>query len=256
MNTVIYDLSKQPTTYDFATFAVLAKSLGYDHVHFVADQGMAATKYSPSIGWRRFGNILIPLCALARLDYTVGGKLEGVSIEHKMGLINRIFDETGKIEKLCATYKLDELDYVTITMRDSFRNEWRNSNKEAWAKFKKHLESEGKRVIMLPECEHAPLDVEQRMALYCGATMNYGVNNGPMVLCLLSDAPYININFNPVNTTGRGYNMEKLLDWHGFPVGSQVHFKHDRQIIVYEPDTFENLVRAHEAMRLPERVAA
>lgn len=256
MNTIIYDLSKQPTTFDFATFAVLAKSQGFDHVHFIADQGMAGNKYSPSIGWRRFGNILIPLCALARMTYSVGGKMSGATIKHKIGYVNKLYESTGKIEKLKPTYSLDKSEFVTITLRDSFRNEWRNSNKEAWAKFKKYLEAQGKRVVMLPECEHAPLDVEHRMALYSDATMNYGVNNGPMILCLLSDAPYIDINFSPENKTGDGYDMKKLLDWHEFPVGSQLSFKHDRQMIVYEPDTFENLVAAHEQMRDKERIAA
>ncbi len=49
---------------------------------------------------------------------------------------------------------------------------------------------------------------------------------------------------------------EMLLEKSGFPPGSQFAFKNDRQLMVYEPDSFENIVRAWEAMQEQVRVAA
>ena len=258
MNKVaIYDLSKMPTTYDFAAWAVLAKSHGCDHVHFIADRGMAQKKYSPTIGWRRFGNILIPTCALTGMTYSVGSGQEGWQFSYHYGHVEQFYRENGHVAKLQQTYAIpQELPYVTITLRESFRNQWRNCNAPAWAEFRKYLESRGKRVVVFPECEISPLDVEYRMAMYAGDEMNYGASNGPLVLCHLSDAPYITLNMTPENNTGKGYDLKKLMAAGGFPEGSQFSFRNDRQILVYEPDTFENIVKAHEAMFSAERIAA
>lgn len=255
--TAVYDLSKMPTTYDFAVWAVLARSYGCEHVHFVADQGMAAHKYPATLGWRRFGNILVPMCEIAGMTYSVGGMVDGVGFTYHYGHINNYFKETGRIEKLKATYEIKDRDYVTITLRESFRNTWRNCNRAAWDEFKNFLESQGKRVVVLPECELSPLDVQYRMALYQNADMNYGVSTGPMVLCHLSDAPYMTINMCPPNNTGKGYHADKLLEKGGFPVGTQFEFRNDRQLLVYERDDYENIVKAHNRMLLSsEKVAA
>ena len=36
----------------------------------------------------------------------------------------------------------------------------------------------------------------------------------------------------------------------GFPPGSQYSFRTPRQKLVYEPDTFENIVKAYEGMQM------
>lgn len=255
--TAVYDLSKMPTTYDFAVWAALARSHGCEHVRFVADRGMAETKYSATIGWKRFGNILVPLCAIAGMTYSVGGMVDGFGFTYHYGHINNHFKQHGTVAKLKATYDLQDRDYVTITLRESFRNTWRNCNVAAWTEFKKFLEAQGKRVIVLPECELQPLDVEWRMALYQNADMNYGVSTGPMALCHLSDAPYMTINMCPPNNTGKGYNLETLMAKGGFPIGTQFEFKNDRQLLVYESDDYENIVKAHNRLMLnEEKVAA
>jgi hypothetical protein len=257
MKTAIYDLSVMPTTYDFAAWVVLARSNGCEHVHFVADRGMAKHKYTETLGWRRFGNILVPLCAIAGMTYSVGTMRDGMEFTYHYGHVNNHFKMHGTISKLKATYDLGDRGYSTITLRESFRNTWRNANVKAWTEFRKFLESEGRRVIVLPECELSPLDVEYRMALYQNADMNYGASNGPMALCHLSDAPYMTINMCPPNNTGKGYDLVKLMAAGGFPVGTQFEFKNDRQLLVYESDDYENIVRAHNQLMLnDEKVAA
>ena len=248
MTIAIYDLSHMPTTFDFATWAINAKSHGETHVHFVADHGMTSKKYSQELGWKRFGNILVPLCKLAGLTFSVGGKMDGNEYTYKAGDLCEFYEKNGWIAKLQPSYHMKDSGYVTVTLRESFRNKWRNSNMPAWEKFIGHLESEGRRVVVLGECELSPLDVGYRMELYAKADMNYGVSNGPVILCHLSDAPYITINMNPVNNTGKGYTIEGIMNWHKFPIGSQYNFRNYRQILVYEPDTFENILKAHNAM--------
>lgn len=245
----IYDLSRMPTTFDFAAWAVLARTAGAKAVHFVVDGPIADWKYPSFLAWKRFGNIVLPICNLAGLQFTVGSLQKGEEFPYHYGDVQRAFSETGRIVKLRQTYDV-EPGYVTITLRKSFRNEFRNSNVEAWMKFKEYLEAQGKRVAVLPECEQAPLDVEYRMALYANAEMNFGASNGPLSLCHMSEAPYLTLNMAPADKTGKGYmDMESFMAKGGFPIGSNFSFRTARQALVWKPDTFENIVEAWEPMQ-------
>lgn len=244
-----YDLTTYPTTYDFAAWAVMARTAGVDHVHFCIDGPIAHHKYSEDIAWKRFATILLPICKLARLSYSVGARKDGPQFSYHGGHVSQMYRQLGRIEKLKPTVMIPRPGYVTITLRESFRNKHRNSNKEAWAAFAKYLEANGKEVVILPECEDAPINLEHRMAWYCGAEMNLGVAQGPMALCVFSDAPYITLNQNPKDTSGGAqYDIDRLLEKTGFPPGSQYSFRTPRQRLIWKPDTFENIVAAYEEM--------
>ncbi len=249
MTHAIYDLCKYPTTYDFAGWAVNARTHGITDVHFIIDGPIAHWKYSEDIAWKRFATILLPICRLARLAYTVGGRVPGPEFSYHGGHINALYKKLGRLEKLRPTVGADAGDYVTITLRESFRNKHRNSNLPAWAAFADYLRQKKITVIVIPECEDAPINLEHRMALYSGARMNMGVAQGPMALCVFSDAPYITLNQNPKDESGKGqYDIDRLLVKTGFPPGSQYAFRTDRQILIWEPDSFENIVRSYERM--------
>lgn len=249
----IYDLTKYPTTYDFAGWAVMARTHGAEHVHFVIDGPIAHWKYSEDIAWKRFATVMLPICRLARLAYSVGAREDGPEFSYHGGHVNELYLKAGRLEKLKPTLHSIEKGHITITLRESFRNAHRNSNKEAWERFGQYLRAKGKEVIVIPECEDAPINLEHRMALYCGAELNMGVAQGPMALCVFSDAPYITLNQNPKDPTGKAqYDIDRLLVKTGFPPGSQYAFRTDRQILVWEPDSFENIVAAYERMQRGE----
>lgn len=247
----IYDLGKMPTTFDFAAWGVIARTNGATSVHFIVDGPIAGWKYPPAVAWKRFGTIVIPLCALAGLDFTVGGRIEGAQFGYDYGAVEKLYRATGRIAKLKATSSVDP-GYMTITLRKSFRNTFRNSNTEAWQRFKTYLEGLGHLVVMLPECEQAPLDVEYRMALYANADMNFGASNGPLVLCHLSDAPYLTMNMCPEDRTGTAqYDLRAHMIKTGFAPGSQFSFRNQNQLLVWKADTFANIVQAWESMKAP-----
>lgn len=259
MSRAIYDLTKYPTTYDFAAWAVIARTQGITHVHFVIDGPIASWKYAgdETIAWKRFATILLPICKLARLTYSVGARESGPQFGYHGGQVCELYRKVGRIEKLKPTVRTERAGYVTITLRESFRNTHRNSNREAWKKFEKYLHGKGREVMVIPECEDAPVNLEHRMAYYFGADMNLGVAQGPMALCVFSEAPYITLNQNPKDPTGQAqYDIDKLLVKTGFPPGSQYDFRTPRQILIWEPDGFENIVRAYEAIQEKQAVAA
>ena len=251
----LYDLGKQPTTFDFAAWAVIAKTNGASHVQFVYEGHIATWKYPEYLAWKRFGNILVPLCLLAGMTFAVGKRIEGDTYPYLIGDVEKAFQKHGRIAKLQSVVEPVKRGYVTVTLRESFRNKYRNSNLSAWTRFVDYLERQGKEVVVLPECENAPIDLLHRMRLYAGAEINLGVNGGPMTLCLYSDAPYIMLNMCPVNDTDeKTYDMERLLK--GCDFWQRQHsFAHSRQRIVWEPDTFENIVRSYEEVTA-ERLAA
>ena len=235
-----------PTTYDFAVYAVIAKTLGYGSIHF-ATTGMAQWKYSAEVGWRRWANICIPMCKLAGLEFTVGTKIEGDMLVYHSGAVENLYKRKGRIEKLKSLYDYPKSGYVTITMRESFRNKWRDSNREEWAKVSEWLMRRGEEIVVLEECEHSPLALEQRMALYANAKMNLAVGNGPMVLCWLSEAPYLSFQL----PRGPENDYKALVEqWNRmkFPVGSQLSFKNDRQEIVWGPDDAELIIEKYEKL--------
>ena len=248
MRVVVYDLSVLPTTFDFACTAVIAKTLGYEEVRFIADKPMAKWKYPIDIGWRRWANILLPLCRLADLSFSVGcsHNAEGEVLGYSTGHVVKVFNSTGRIEKL-KPVPLSEKGYVTVTMRKSFRNQWRNSNLPEWEKVIKWLEDQGEKVFVLEESENQPIALEYRMAVYSNAKMNLAVGNGPMVMCWLSEAPYLTFQLpQPKGHQGEYDSLVRQWDKMGFPVGSQLPWKNERQEIVWGPDDFTTITRKYE----------
>lgn len=256
MSTVIYDLSKMPTTFDFVAFAVNAKTLGAHQVHFAINGEIQSWKYPKDTAWKRFGNIVIPICRLAGLEYTVGGMRDGMTCSYLNKDLIALYKQNGRLEQLKPTRKVEDTEYITVTLRDSNRNVQRNSNMPAWTRFVETVRGRGMKVVVLAECEHQPIDIEHRFALYHNAQMNLGVSGGPMALCHHSSAPYITINMNPPNDGNAQYDNTRVLKAHGLDhEGAQWPWRTARQILVWEPDSYENIIRAYDDM-MCERMAA
>lgn len=244
----VYDLGTMPTTFDFAVYAVMAKTLEYDSIHF-ALSGMANWKYPAEIGWRRWANICIPLCKLAGIKFTVGAKNDvlGDVLGYATGHIEQLYKKTGRIEKLKPVYEHPKKGYVTVTMRESFRNKWRDSNRKEWAKVGEYLMRRGEEVMILEECEMQPLALEERLAVYSNAKMNLAVGNGPMVLCWLSEAPYLTFQL-PRGPEEDRRNLIEQWSRLKFPIGSQLSFRNSMQEIVWGPDDFDVIKERYEKL--------
>ena len=105
----------------------------------------------------------------------------------------------------------------------------------------------GEEIVVLEECESQPLALEERMALYANAKMNLAVGNGPMVMCWLSEAPYLSFQL----PKGQENDYKALVEqWNRmkFPVGSQLSFKNDKQEIVWGPDDADLIIEKYKAL--------
>jgi hypothetical protein len=242
--TAIYNLADQPTTYDFVAWACMAKTLGAKHVHFVYTGEIQDWKYSTSTAWRRFGNIVLPICEMI-MPWTLGDRHIGFTVGHHLGQAEALYKKKGRIEKLPLIE--GEKGYVTITIRESIRNKHRDSNRPEWDKFANWMERNGEKVVVIEDGERDwIMSVPKRMRLYSNAHMNFGVNTGPMMLCAFSDAPYT-----IVKMIAEGdKQMEKHLTDGEFPRGSQLSFANANQRILWESDTCENLIRSYAQQRM------
>lgn len=237
----LYPLDEFPTTFDFCVFAAVAKTCGLKHVRFSIEERIADHKYPPDIAWKRFGNILVPVCSMAGLTYSVGEPRPGVRLGYYYGDAIYVYENLRTWSPLRQVIATPKRGYYTITLRDSIRNKWRDSDRDSWMRVKDDLESRGERVIVFDDCEYNPIDIQERMAVYCQAKLNMGTG-GPMALCDMSLAPYLHFVWADDSPSG-----EALRIFHQesrFPFGSQLPFRTKYQKFVWEKDTYENITRA------------
>jgi hypothetical protein len=151
---------------------------------------------------------------------------------------------------------------ITITLRevdDPFFH--RNSNIKEWGKFAKWLRDEkGEQVVWVRDtrvaegtvsgfdtCPLASTDLDARFWLYQNAKLNCFVSNGPMMLCVFSDFPYIA--FVPPEEEDSDYIANTPNFWKlkmGVSVGEQFPWAKPSQKIVWTKDTFEAMKTAYQ----------
>lgn len=240
--TAVWDLRTRPTTFDFAAWLVVVKTLGCAQVHFV-DGEIATSKYPAEIGWRRFKHVLKPLCDLMGIPHKLVQKTDGICPAYHYGTVEQAYQNLGRIEKY-PMLPWDREGYYTVTLRESFRNPYRNAS-EDWLRVINTLQQRGERVIVLRDCEATPIPIEMRMRIYASAKMNLGASNGPFALCHFSDAPYLTFNMIPRQESDYWIAHHERT---GFPVGSQFSFRGERQKLIWEHDDYERIMGEIDAL--------
>lgn len=143
--------------------------------------------------------------------------------------------------------RVSATNYVTITMRKSQSN-WQNgrdSNVPEWNRVVKELMRRGKNVLVMEDKEENSIPLRHRLALYLNADMNLGVSTGPMMLCLFSRAPYMTFKMVPEVEPDRTQILEGF-EIGEFPLGSQLPWAHKKQRLVWEMDTYDNIMRHYD----------
>ena len=160
---------------------------------------------------------------------------------------------------------------ITITLREVDYWSHRNSNLGAWYKFACLLRKEGKRVVFVRDTKraHEPfedfvtspmasIDLEARMALYQDAECNFFVSNGPGILALFSKRPWIQFvpiedEDNPAYAANTRWFWTKNM---GIVPGEQHPWSAPDQRIVWDTDSYENIVAAWEQYKSLQQRAA
>lgn len=158
---------------------------------------------------------------------------------------------------------------ISITLRESSHGTVRNSSIDDWIRFAHSLDTETYCPIFVrdterfgdptPEgltdfllCEAASLHIDLRVALYEQSWLNLVIPNGPGVLGMLSsDIRFIMFKMVTEEFANTSSAHVQSL---GFKIGGQIPQATPYQRLVWEPDTFEVILREFTAMA--ERIQA
>ena len=249
---LLYDLGNRPASYDFVTCLATSIALGVKHVRFVYGHGWKPKNYTLEQAKERWLSIVEPASALFGITYSIGERY-GTEINHMLGVAIETYNRIGNIGKI--TVPCVPKDYITITLRNS-RNPERNSKDAEWLKFAARMKQSGRKVVIIRDWDEQPLDLYDRMKLYAGATMNLMVINGPLTLCIHSDAPYISMR--TIGCENSGSTSPSFSTKNGITPGFQFPWANSNQRLSYLDDTFTNILAEYKAMELvsQQRVAA
>lgn len=153
---------------------------------------------------------------------------------------------------------------VTITLREADYWPMRNSDLGAWEEFALRRRAEGETIVFIRDtakadvampfhsCPRASREVGIRAALYHRAKVNLFVSNGPMMLAVFGDRPFLI--FNEL-VPGSCANAEQWRDLNGLEVGEQYPWATPLQRLTWSRDTIENIEAAWQKliadMKLP-----
>ena len=235
-----YDLSESPVNFNVMEFLGAAVAYGADHIYFDATKGVKA-KFSIEETNERFASILVPCCRLMGVRYTILTEKGTCPIHpiinpgYHVSALLRAYKTTGCIGFIKPSYNLaaEESKKFTITLRQSDRYPFRNSDVAAWERFATRINA-----LIIPDYIEKKIPLETKVELWANAQMNFFVNNGPAIMCYLSKIPYLSF----FKWHDREYHIH-----HGFPDGSQFPWATKSQKILWEMDSYDNLMRAFEA---------
>ena len=149
-------------------------------------------------------------------------------------------------------------EYIVLTIRFSKYFAERNIDISEWFKFYEYLVAQGHTVVVIPDQEDcfrsreytkfpwvvfepAAFDVDLRMALCCGAKLNFASSNGPSSLLCFSEAKFLLFDL-----LRGGTNDKSFWERHnGFPVGENYPWLGQNQRLVWEDSSFETLKKEY-----------
>lgn len=245
---LLYDLGERPASYDFVTCLSTAMTHGVKHVRFVYGK-WKPKDYTLKQAEERWQSIVRPTVALYGIEYSIG-KPRGIAYSHFLHKTVQAYEKFGRIQKIPVA--IDRKEYVTVTLRCSRTSE-RDSNEAEWLKFAARCD---RKVIIIRDWDERPIAIEDRMKLYANAYMNLMVINGPLTLCIHSDAPYISMR--TIGGANSGSTSPAHMDRIGITPGFQFPWSNDNQHLSYLDDTCENIEAEYLAIqeRMKKRMVA
>jgi hypothetical protein len=269
-----YDVSKEPISHDFIAWLVTVKMrqagegvLGKTKLCFLKEK----TEYYVDTEYRAgfFESVMVPALELFDVERSPDAK-EGRRVDCytycdivEMAKAGRPVPRITVPPKLLHDMQanLMGIQPVTITLREHKHWEHRNSSMTDWLRFAGYLQDHGEHVIFVRDHSHADEDITGfetmpeasknflvRAALYENAKCNLFVSNGPATLGLFGGRPWLQF----VDVRAEEEYPQNRPDWwlrnHGLAKGEQFPWSASNQRIIWQPDTYENMVAAWEEM--------
>lgn len=227
-----YDLSWQIAGFDYFYWLLWVQSMGATEI-VIDDRRCKTLKWDAAITRRRVETLIKPGAALAGLKCRTGsdGRMHKGYLDALLSAARR----GRKIWRLRSVLPPGPHRY-TVTLRNTQRAPHRNSNEQAWRTFAAEIGA-----YVIEDYDTMPLGLHELMALYAGAEMNFGVNNGPVSMCLLSEYPMMAFDY-PKSAAA----IERHC---GLKFGEQLPWATPQQFMVWEPDDLDVILRNFEEWR-------
>lgn len=177
-----YGLANYLASFEFFNWLVMVQADGADRICFDLTNPKLKN-FTPADVMRRFHSIIEPGPALAGLEYYCGGTQTQLRATPSQLLP---WFNSGKRFARLKTVKPPKSCKYTVTMRNNTGGgaRGRDSNSDAWCKFANEIDA-----IVISDYYDKEIHLHDRMALYAGAKMNFGVCNGPVHMISLTPYP-------------------------------------------------------------------
>lgn len=215
-----YDFATQLNSFDYYGWQAMEAACGATEIVF--DTRMLKDR-------RRFLTIIQPGPAMLGLTSRIGTDGEG----HFSSRLRELapFMRYGRPFPRLHSVKPPGTARYTVTMRQQAYKPERNSDEKVWRTFADEIGA-----VVIEDYDVAEMHVHDRMALYAGARMNFGVVSGPLVMCQLSKYPSATFGLNWC--WGNGF-YEKA----GIVYGEAMPWLGPNQYSVWEQPTLDLLRR-------------
>ena len=228
-----YDLSVDMNSHDFFHWLQPAAALGAKEIVLDISRGFRRSKWPPDETLERYRTIVRPGAALLGLPCREGRDGERVAdyqIAYHIQFARK--SKNRPMPRLFSPLPAKNVRY-TVTLRQQPKvHLHRNSNVEAWTKFAREIGA-----LIIPDYVVKPIDLYERLALYAGAEMNFGVDNGPMSILSMTNYPMMTFKY--------GRNAEYLSN-SGLEEPQKFPWCLDNQHMFWEDDELDNIRRRFE----------
>lgn len=181
MATACFQLKHQSASFEYFLWLVLVQAMGATKIVIDLD-GMKLKWFPRKVTLARVNNILLPGAAFAGLCVKTGKYSPDMITARAPDLLTWV--RSGKSFQRLRSVKPPGKARYTVTIRRHSLAPARNSNEVSWRAFADEIGA-----VVVEDYDTQPIDLHDRVALYAGAEMNYGVCNGPMGLLALTEYP-------------------------------------------------------------------
>ena len=265
---VIFNLAKAPINFDFLSWLVVSEMTRRREgapaplkvQWFHGNDGKSSIDTPKKL--QNFNGIFRPLLVLfgaIEEEFGAGRLVESCSLGPAVEA-HRSGEDVPQLEVPSELMKVIREDFaakwvkppVTITLRESEHYPHRNSNLEEWIRLARWLRGQGEEVVFIRDTAKAmekiegfddypaaSIDLLCRAAVYAQARANLFVSNGPAMLAVFGDKPWLI--FNEVQNEGTypANTDEGWLQCAGIRPPEQWPWSSKRQRIIWKADTFE-----------------
>jgi hypothetical protein len=179
-----YDLNVELNSFDYYGWQAQVAAMGATEIVFDLPRGaVRVPEYDARFA--RFASIILPGPAMLGLPHRLGQDGPTLASSRFRHLCPWAKQHGANFPRLRSVLGRGPYQF-TVTMRNQKTKPDRNSDQVVWRTFAEEI---GAHVI--EDFDDVPIHLHERMWLYAGARMNFGIVSGPLTMCSFSIYPCV-----------------------------------------------------------------